>query len=391
MISVEKALTIIQGVTRFIGKTEVIPVDKALGRITSEDILAPFDLPPFKQSIMDGYAICLHRNPNYKLIGEIKAGDATSIKLQAGEAVRIFTGAKIPNTANAVVMQEKVTLVDAEIQLNHLPKEGEHIRLQGDQIKKGSLSLPKGFQLNPSAIALIKSFGISKVTVTALPKVTILVTGNELLEAESTLSDGKIYESNSSLLGTALQQKGIKPLKILKVEDSLPATEKALQELLPVSDLVLISGGISVGDYDFVGKALSQVGVTQHFYTVKQKPGKPLYFGSKKTTYVLGLPGNPASSLTCLYVYGFPLLDVLQGNSSLGLTRIELPIAQTIENPSGRALFLKARIQGREVTQLNLQNSAMVLSFANANALIYIPENTLKISKGGYVEVLLLP
>ena len=230
--------------------------------------------------------------------------------------------------------------------------------------------------------------GISDILVSEKPKVSLLVTGNELVETGFPLPEGKIYESNSSIMAAALQQKGIEAEKILTVGDTLEATVKALKYLLSISDVVLVSGGISVGDYDYVETALSSLGVTQHFYKVS---GKPLYFGSKGNTFVLALPGNPASTLTCLYVYGFPLIDILMGNISVGLPRITIPLSETIENPYGCALFLKGFIDGSRVSQLNLQNSAMVLSFADANALIYIPEKDTKVSKGSYVQTILLP
>lgn len=391
MISVETALDIIQKKTSNLKRHERIQVDKSLGRILAEDILAPIDLPPFRQSIMDGYAVHLHSDPTYSLIGEIKTGDDASFDLKPREAVRIFTGARVPDSANAVVMQERVTVDKKRIHLKENPTEGSQIRSIGAQIKKGALSLRMGFQLNPAAIGLLKSLGISDILVSEKPKVSLLVTGNELVETGFPLPEGKIYESNSSIMAAALQQKGIEAEKILTVGDTLEATVKALKYLLSISDVVLVSGGISVGDYDYVETALSNLGVTQHFYKVSQKPGKPLYFGSKGDTFVLALPGNPASTLTCLYVYGFPLIDILMGNTNVGLPRITMPLSETIENPYGRALFLKGFIQGSTVSQLHLQNSAMVLSFADANALIYIPEEDSKVSKGSYVQTILLP
>ena len=391
MISVAKALAILKTKVTPRTTSERILVEDSLGRILFEAILAPIPLPPFRQSVMDGYALHLHDSLEYTVVGEVKTGDSHPYVLQPGEAVRIFTGAWVPDTANAVMMQEKVTVQENSIVLSENPSEGNQIREIGQQIANGAKALSKGMTLNPSAIGLLKSFGITEVSVTKTPKVSILVTGNELVSAGNALPPGKIYESNSTLMAAALQQKGIQPHKIRQVPDSIEATETALAELLESSDVILVSGGISVGDYDFVGKALTHLGVQEHFYKVAQKPGKPLYFGSKDQTYVLGLPGNPASTLTCLYVYGYSLIDQLCGRNQPGLTSLELPTAMEIKNPFGRALFLKALVEGNRVTELTQQNSSMVLSFTEANALIYIPENCTKVTSGSLVKIYLLP
>ncbi len=391
MITVSEALHTIEEKVTPSRTTETISVDNSLGRILAADCHAPISLPSFRQSVMDGYALCLHEATTYTLVGEVKAGDAPKYTLKPGEAVRIFTGAPVPHTAQAVVMQEYVTKRGNEIALEHNPKEGTHVRAIGEQIKEGALCLSKGHRINPSSIALLKSFGIQQISVSTLPKVAIVVTGSELVEAGTPLSEGKIYESNSALIRAALQQKGITDVVVHQVADSLTATQELLQDLVAKQDLVLISGGISVGDYDFVGTALRNLGVTEHFYKVLQKPGKPLFFGSKDQTYVLGLPGNPASTLTCLYVYGFALLDLWLGAEQIGLPKMELPLAETIENPFGRALFLKAHISGSEVMPLHLQQSSTVLSFAQANALLYIPANSTTQPKGALAKTLLLP
>ena len=171
----------------------------------------------------------------------------------------------------------------------------------------------------------------------------------------------------------------------------LTATQNAIEKALNQSHLVLISGGISVGDFDFVGQALEQIGVEKLFYRVKQKPGKPLFFGKYKQTLLFALPGNPASTLNCFYVFVYPLLQALMGRSFSGLLRIKYPLADDFENTTDRALFLKAKIQNDVVTPLTGQASSMIKAFAMANALVYIPLSKKKFKKGEKVETLILP
>ena len=391
MISVEKALEHIEEHATILVDSELISTNDALGRILFKDILAPLSLPPFRQSIMDGYALCIGDTLIYKVIGEIKTGDAARQILQSGEAVRVFTGAQLPDSANVVVMQEHITVQGKYIELKEVPKAGHHVRNVGEQIESGTLSLRKGIKLNPSAIGVLKSFGLEAIEVYRKPKVTVIVTGNELVEAGRPLQPGQIYESNSQVMVSALQEKGIEVQSIKKVKDSLRETEDTIKNALDTSDIVLISGGISVGDYDFVGTALHNLKVQKLFHKVLQKPGKPLYFGKKESKYVFALPGNPAATLTCLYVYVFALIDLMTGNKSVGLTRIQFPISEPFKNPFGRALFLKAKLQGDEVAVLNQQNSAMLLSFAHADALVYIPSDHTDIKKGELVTTLLMP
>ena len=391
LISVEHALNLIKDHANIWEKADTISVEDAFNRILAEDIFAPLPLPPFRQSIMDGYALVIGETLNYRVVGEIKTGDSTSYNLKAGEAVRIFTGAQLPDSANAVVMQEHVIVRDYVIQLKEVPKIGQHIRNVGEQIEKGDMSLVKGDKLNPSSIGILKSFGLESVTVTRLPKISIISTGNELVIAGQKLQAGQIYESNSQVIRSALQQKGLKVLHSFKVKDSLDDTQQAIEDAISSSDIVLISGGISVGDYDFVSTALNNLGVEEIFYKVLQKPGKPLYFGKKDSTYVFALPGNPASTLTCLYVYVFTLIDAITNSNNIGLKRIQFPISEDFENPFGKALFLKATLEDGSVTILNQQNSAMILSFARADALVYIPADCIAVRNGQLVTTILLP
>lgn len=408
MITVSQALHCVQKQVQAFDASERISVTQAIGRVLAQDVVAPVSLPSFRQSAMDGYAVRFPASPagrpafslrfreskknnTFTLIGEVKAGDALNPLMTSGTAIRIFTGARVPDTADAVVIQELVQVKDQEIQLDTIPVVGQNIRAIGGQIPEGSCPLKKGHTLNPSSLGLLKSLGITTVLVTRLPKVTIVVTGNELVKEGNPLADGQVYESNSAVLEAVLHQRGVYDIQIAYVEDNLHKTQKLLQDTIANSDLVLISGGISVGDYDFVGTALHNLEVETLFYKVLQKPGKPLFFGKQKNTYIFALPGNPASTLTCYYQYVHLALDILCGAHHQGLLRIQLPIKEEFANTFGRALFLKARVDRDGVAILDFQNSATMITFAEANALVYISETTTEVPQGTLVETILLP
>lgn len=391
MISVEEA---IQCVSKHaaLGGVITIQTKEALGYTLANSVNATISMPPFRQSAMDGYALHISKSTdNYTLIGEVKAGDSNTYTLKEGEAIRIFTGAAVPDTANSVMMQEKVTqLSDLEIQLEEPPVIQQNIRPLGEQCVSGQCVLSKNTLLNPAALSYLISVGIKEVAVYRKPKVAVVVTGSELIDIEAPYEKGKIYESNSILLKSELSQLGIAEISVLKVEDSYKATENTLKQALQNHDMVLVSGGISVGDYDFVGKALKAIGTTEIFYKIKQKPGKPLFMGKHNETFVFGLPGNPASALTCYYIYVQPLLKKFMGHNLIHLERKQLPIQHNYSVKGIRAQFLKAKVEKGVVSVMEQQSSAMIAAFIEANAYIFIPEYSTKIREGELVEVILL-
>jgi len=391
MKSVEEALELVLKNSHSLEESERLPLEDCLNRCLAKAIQAPIDLPSHRQSAMDGYAMALHDSATYALVGEIKAGDSANPVLKPGQCVRIFTGAVVPDAADAIVMQEKTVSNGSLIEVQSPPVKGEHIRPVGSQVKKGAFPLAKGQLLQASGLAFLQSLGIRELEVVRTPKVTLILTGNELISPVEKLSRGKIYESNSVLLKAALQQQEIEPNLISFSEDTLEATIHSLEKALLTSDVVLVSGGISVGDYDFVKKALEALEVDELFYKVRQRPGKPLYFGKKEKCFVFALPGNPASTLSCFYVYVLPLIARLKGSQSEGLLRMEVPLAHDFSSKEARALFLKASVQNKVVHILDHQHSSMLVSFAKANALVYLPEKEVRLKKGAHVEVLLLP
>jgi len=387
MIQVEEALSIIaQNSTTM--AVQKIQVSKSLGYILAETVYSPITMPPFRQSAMDGYAFIHSEKHQYDIVGIVQAGDHSKIKLKENEAVRIFTGAHVPDNADTVIMQEHVMATENSILITRMPEQYANVRHKGEQIGEEEVVFKANTLITPAAIGFLACLGITEVEVYKKPKVAILVTGNELVKSGKKLSKGKIYESNSVMLQAALQTIGVKKTKVYKVKDNLKATKKALKEILKKHDIVLISGGISVGDYDFVKEALLENGVKELFYKINQKPGKPMFFGSKNDTLVFALPGNPASSLTNFYIYVYPAIKNRMGFKDIHLKKMLRKLNDNITNTTGKTLFLKALYDETHVTVLDGQSSAMLNTFAIANSLLVVPNEVESLEKGQLVTLL---
>jgi molybdopterin molybdotransferase len=391
MISIKEAIQLVKNTSKPLIKSSVMPVVKSGGYLLFEDVYSSIHMPPFRQSAMDGYALNLHNDLSYNLIGEVKAGDGHQPILKKGEAIRIFTGAPVPDTANAIMMQEKVKTDGNFITIEHNISLEHNIRPFGEQVKAGDIALKKGTKLTPAAIGYLMSLGITEVSVFKKPTIAVITTGNELIEAGQELSYGKIYESNSKMLLSALHSLKFYDVTLHKVEDDYSKTVEKLNAVINENDLVLITGGISVGDYDFVGKALKELEVKEQFYKVKQKPGKPLFYGKKGDTQIFALPGNPAAALSCFYVYVYIALQKMMNHNVLELPRIDAKSTSHFEKKGDRAQFLKAIYENGKVEILEGQNSSMLQTFALSNALVYAHETISKIEKGDTIEVIQLP
>ena len=391
MISVNEAITIVHNNTAPTKDSEVKKVIEALGCTIFEDVLSPIDMPPFRQSAMDGYALNMNGNGIYTIIGEVKAGDSHHPILKKGNAVRIYTGAAVPDTANAVVMQERTSVEDNVLKIDSDVIINSNIRPLGEQVHKGQIALKKGTRLTPAGIAFLTSLGITDVRVYQRPSIAIVVTGNELASPGQDLAYGQIYESNGIMLNASLRNLGFDKVSMQVVSDDFQDTLETLNNVIANNDFILVSGGISVGDYDFVGKALNEIGVEELFYKVNQKPGKPLFFGKKDNKLIFALPGNPAAALSCFYIYVYPALQKRCGNENFSLCRTIAICECNFIKKRDRPEFLKAIYKNGKVELLEGQNSSMLHTFALANAFVYAPETTETIKINDTVEVILLP
>jgi molybdopterin molybdotransferase len=395
MISVTEAKNIIRGNTTTLDPA-LVPLQHAAGLVLAEDVFSTMDIPAFRQSSMDGYAFSFDGWQTFtrlKITGMIQAGHKDPPRLSDENAVRIFTGAALPSGADTVVMQEKVRVDNGVLFIEDESLEpGAHVRPAGAEIKAGALALPKNTHLNPAGIGFLTGIGMAEAWVYPKPKVGIIVTGDELQEPGRPLQHGQVYEANSYTIKAALQELRIGQVTVWKAADKLEMLTDVLKQALEESDVVILTGGISVGDFDFVLQATVNNGVQKLFHRVKQRPAKPLYFGKKENKYVFGLPGNPASGLTSFYEYVLPALGRLCHNHwQDGLPVLQAPIAVSFKKPAGLTHFLKGFYDGRTATPLDAQESFRLSSFARANCLIQIGEELTECLAGQLVEVHLLP
>lgn len=391
MISFEEAIELLK--TNVVHtQVEKLPLIKAGNRILVNDFKVPYDHPFFDQTAMDGYAIKIADiEKPLNITGEVRAGTTSNSPLKSGEAFRIFTGGTIPNGADTVIMQEHTQRNGDQVSvLNHEYKIGAHIRYQGEQVKKGETGLKVGTQLNEGAIGFMAGFGIKEVAVSGLPTIGLIITGNEFAQTASELEPGKIFESNGQMLQAALAVKGIDAKPIIGIDD--PDTLNNLFSItIDQNDLTLITGGVSVGDYDFTRKILEDLGFTIIFHNVAQKPGKPILFAMKNGKTVFGLPGNPRSVIMSFYEMVWPyILMMMKSNNPLP-RKTRLPLSHNFERRPGRTEFMAGKLNKDGVEIAKSQRSHMLQSLIDADVIIKIPAATATLNAGSMVEIHLFP
>lgn len=406
MISVEEALNIIDECALNAGRlrsaSETIPTSKALGRVLAESACAPMSLPIFDNSAMDGFAVRSEEvqlaridSPiRLQITGVTRAGDPPQKLTTNRETIRIMTGAAIPDGCDAVIKQEDVEEQGEAILVARSVKKNENIRRNGEDIEQGATAVEKGKVINPAVIGFLTALGIREINVSGRPRVSILVTGSELVSSADELRPGKILESNSSLLSSGLQRLGMSPEIVTVLPDSKGELQSGMSNALERSDVILISGGVSVGMYDHTKVILKDLGVQQLFWKVAQKPGKPLYFGTKDGGSIFGLPGNPYSAFVCFYLYVCRFLLGFMGAKDVELHSSQAPLEGSIELSSKRDRFLKANIgtkNGRSAVQvLDAQGSHQLRSLCDTNVFVHVPVNR-AYQDGDLVTVYYLP
>lgn len=390
MESLNAALSKVKSNTKKLEKV-MLSTELALGYVAANDILSPISFPPFEQSAMDGYAINTTDSEDiFTLVSEIKAGDnASAVQLNPGEAIRIFTGGMIPGKATCVVRQEDVFTFENKVKILVMPKKDANIRRVGEQIKEGDLAIKKGTILNPGAIGFLSMIGVSEVSVFSKPRITIITTGNELTKLGNKLEEGMIYESNSNTLLAGLKSFGFEA-RAVTARDTYEEVKVAFENEIKSSDIVIFTGGISVGDYDFVGRVLADLKVNTIFYKVKQKPGKPLFFGEIEDKIVFGLPGNPAAVLTSFYLFVLPCLEKMIGREKGFISRAKVAVDVDYSKSADISHLLKGLASIDKVELLPAQSSAMLSSFVTANCIAIFEEGRTEWKKGDLVEILMI-
>lgn len=388
MISVNEALDLIRQQCHPLPPIK-IPLENALHFVSAEIIYAPIDVPLFDNSAMDGYAVChkdVENKVPIKVVYEINAGKNHLPVIQKGEAARIFTGAPIPTGADTVVQQEICHEKNGVLTFLQSFSKGTHIRKQGTQTGKNTLVLPKNTRLTAEYIGFLATLGIDSVKVYPKPKVGIIVTGNELVAAGKSLQNGQIYESNSITLKVLLKELGIDVTFSRWIDDNEEELYQFVNENSTKVDVLLFTGGISVGHYDFVKPVLSRLNATDFFYKVKQKPGKPLYFGKHGSTLVFALPGNPAAVVSCYHVYVKPALQLIL-NKPVTQNHYGILI-NSYYKKAGLTHYLKAFVENKKVSLLNNQLSYQMDAYAQANAIAVLTEEQENFPIGEKVKVI---
>jgi len=386
MVTVQEARHIVISQCRVLNAVE-INMENSVGYILAEDIVSKIDIPSFPQSSMDGYAIRLaDKDLLLPVQDELPAGTPKQIVLSPFTAIKVFTGGPVPDGADIVVQKEKVIIDGDSIRMNAVDLiQGDNIRLPGTEIRKGVTAIPTGTQIQSMHIGFMASMGIAKLKVIRKPSLAIIITGNEVVQPGNDLGPGQIYESNSFALKACLHQLQIDQIAVYYAKDDIKETEKKITAALAEHDMVLLTGGVSVGDHDHVANACLNLGVQKHFHGVKQKPGKPLFFGTKGNKWVFGLPGNPASVLSCFYQYVLPAIQVLSG-APVSVPKKAI-LSASFEKKPPLTFFLKGYYTNGEVSVLQGQASFQLSPFVHANCWIELPETKTIFEKGEEVNI----
>ncbi len=380
--------------------SESIPLQQALNRYLAADIHSEIDLPLFSQSAVDGYALCSNQlileNSKFKLVGEIRAGQDQNLQLENGQALRIFTGAKIPEGTTTVARQEIVTALSPDqIQINVALEIHADIRDVGEELSRGQLLANQGQHLTVGAIAALSMAGVTEVEVYCYPRVAVVITGDEVAHNLEDFAAGMIFDANAPLIQAWFAERQ-QQVQIFHVADTESAVVQLIQQLKLDYDVILTTGGVSVGDYDFVRPVALAQGFQQIFWKVKQKPGKPMLFAEfqrspEESCYLLGLPGNPAAVFVGMQIYTTTLLKALQGQSQLP-NWFNATLKQSMKSDS-RERFLRMFAHFEQgqlwVENLSKQQSHMLSNLMHANCLVLIPENQV-LSAGSTVQGLFL-
>jgi molybdopterin molybdotransferase len=375
----------------------------AHGCVLTEDVVAPFPLPGFDNSAMDGYAVraddlagATESSPvELPVTGDVAAGPASPLRVQPGVCVRIMTGAMIPAGADAVVPVEWTDGGVARVRIYRAPTTGAHIRTSGEDVAAGETVLTAGTHLGAAQIGLAAAVGRSRLTVRPRPRVVVLSTGTELVEPGEQLTPGRIADSNSFALTAAAFEAGAIAYRVGIVPDEPRRLADTLEDQLVRADLLVTSGGVSVGAYDVVKEVLSRLG-TVAFEKVAMQPGMPQAFGTvgPDATPVFGLPGNPVSALVSFEAFVRPALRTMLGADPVQRPRVRAVTTKPLTSPAGKRSFLRVALENTNgayvVTPVSGPGSHLLAGMARATALAVIPEDVEKVERGGHVDVLLL-
>jgi molybdopterin molybdotransferase len=364
-----------------------VAVEEALGRVLAEDVAAAHDVPGFANSAMDGFAV--RAGPagrRLRLVGESRAGAPAEAEVGTGEAVRISTGAPLPGGADAVLQLELAREEGGTVTLEDDVAPGRNVRLPGEDLAAGAVVLRAGTPLGAAAVGVAVAAGRAHVRCARRPAVAIVTTGDELTAPGAPLAPGALHDSNALTLAALATQAGARVVRTGRSRDTAAATRAALADALDAADVVVASGGVSVGPHDHVKDALRDLGVQEAFWRVALRPGRPTWFGTRGATAVFGLPGNPVSAMVTFALFARPALAALQGAAALprrGRARLAVPVAR---HPD-RDECVRVRVEDGVATPTGPQGSHVLTSMLGADALAIVTRGEGEVPAGGKVEV----
>lgn len=369
---------------------EPVPLGIALGRVLAQDVVAAADVPPFGNSAMDGFAVRHDASSGaLRIVGESRAGMPAAVALGPHEAIRISTGAPLPDGADAIVPVEDAREADGTVTATAAPQPGQHVRGAGDDLRAGSFVLRAGARLGAAELGVAVGAGAAELLCARRPRVAILCTGDELREPGEPLGPGEIHNSNAPMLAALAQQEGADVLPATIVRDDRAGTERAFAQALEQADLVVASGGVSVGPHDHVKPALAALGVQERFWRVSLQPGKPTWFGVRGERLVLGLPGNPVSSYVTFVLFARPALRALQGAAPLpprASARLTQPLPRRFREQVVR-VTLAEETGTLRATPTGPQPSHVTTSLLGADAFAFVPPGDGELAEGDAIEV----
>jgi molybdopterin molybdotransferase len=377
---------------------EKVPLVGARGLALAEDLRARFDSPPFDNSAVDGYAVRSAdavAGRSFRVVDEAPAGRPATKSVGEGEAVKIFTGGVIPEGADAVVMVENTSGWGEEFELEKAASPGQNVRRGGEDVREGDVILKKGTEIGPPEIALAATQGYGGLPVYRRPKVVVLSTGTELVDPGSRdLERGEIYDSNSFAVISQAHEAGAEARRISAASDEADVIRDAVKEALETADVVVTSGGVSVGEKDLVKGTMLELGVEQVFWGVRFKPGKPLFFGLRGDARLFGLPGNPVSAMVCFELFVRPALMKMMGREDTKRPHVEVYFEEDVKNQFGRMHAMRVSLErtqrGWLARSVGAQGSGLVSSLTKADALALIGPETGGARAGEPVEAIVL-
>ena len=377
---------------------EEVPLVEAQGLALAQDVRARFDSPPFDNSAVDGYAVRsadAEAGRAFKVVDEAPAGRPAAKSVGEGEAIKIFTGGVIPEGADAVVMVENTSGWGEEFELHKPASPGQNVRGSGEDVREGEVILEAGTEVGAPEIALAATQGYGALPVHRRPEVVVLSTGTELVEpGERELAPGEIYVSNSFAVIAQAREIGARARRITAASDDAGVLRDAVREALETADVVVTSGGVSVGEKDLVKGTMLDLGVEQVFWGVKFKPGKPLFFGVREGASVFGLPGNPVSAMVCFELFVRPALVKMMGRQDSGRPRIHVYFEEDVRNSFGRMHAMRVSLEktqrGWLARSVGAQGSGLVSSLTKADALALIGPESEGVKAGDLVEAIVL-